>query len=206
MFGWKRRLRLTPADKLGGILLAVSAAHLKVTSAPSRREPDVTFNNFEIRDELSPPPPSSSLTGWVGEGPVTKWRGGVKAEVGTETSYWMCWRLRQTYEVWCQVISGCNHHYQRWAAAVSPAWAVRRRRTTWPVPTAGGTVRGPACNNWRCWRRNSGIKWLHFRLQSSPPTSLKLASERQWPANTNMDTSSTFSFVGLFQDVSVHAE
>lgn len=93
----------------------------------------------------------SSLTGWVDEGPVTKWRGGVKAEVGTETSYWMCWRWRQTYEVWCQVISGGNHHS---ISSERQLYLLSSRAvpsTVWPAPTADGTLRRPLWNIWRSW-------------------------------------------------------
>lgn len=61
-------------------------------------------------------------------------------------------------------------------------------------------------------RRNGDTTWSPFRLQRSSTNvpegtlyhpSPMLVSELWWPASTNLDTASTFSFVGLYNDESV---
>lgn len=49
-------------------------------------------------------------------------------------------------------------------------------------------------------KKNSDIKWLCFRLQRESITPPELAGELQWPAHTNLGTSSTSFFAGLLED------
>lgn len=53
-------------------------------------------------------------------------------------------------------------------------------------------------------RGNGDIKWLDFRLQRSFShlPSPEIASELRWPANTVLDTSSIFFFIGMFKYLS----
>lgn len=69
------------------------------------------------------------------------------------------------------------------------------------------------CNIWRCLIKTSNTEWLHFRLQRSFASvswrnpylpSVEFASELQWPKHTNLDTSSSLFFSGLFEDMITH--
>lgn len=61
-------------------------------------------------------------------------------------------------------------------------------------------------NIWSFWRQNCNIKWSDFILSYifTPHPYPELACELQWPVLPKLETASTFVFIGLFEDVSVH--
>lgn len=63
----------------------------------------------------------------------------------------------------------------------------------------------PVWNIWGLLRRNNNIKWSNFRpkifyfspFRASVPSPPKLASELQWSDSTNLNTSTTFLYIGF---------
>lgn len=139
--------------------------------------------------------------GWRrGEARRTAGVGRLLTSLLMDTTRWVCWASVQSCEssILCRYISNSAR-----------AWRGRQERSQ---DVALWTVARQVCNSWRFWRRNSDIRWLHFRLQrrfprvpfGTPCTPSPELTSELWPVSTNLDTLSIFFFTALFENANVH--